>query len=260
MTTMFYPFGKPVLPREPAKGDHPRCFVLGAYPSALHARWTSPDGKTTIGAIPIDNEPEPFWEGLDTGERIDAWKASVDFKEEHGNVTSPGTNGSSGRGLTQQYLEPLGLHREDCWITDCLDTYFMSVDGEKALTAKFPGSWRLESHPSERQIIDRAIQDHISRLRTELREASPEFVITLGEAANQVFGITVGAEAPPKLIRTDYGVSRTVTHHGNEFAWVPLCHPGLIAKNTAWAAAHESWVSERQAVSRATTDGGTGLS
>lgn len=97
MTDETFPFGRPVLPREPARGSQPTVFVLGAYPSALHVRWSAPGGQPTIGAIPIDNEPEPFWDGADAAERVEAWKVAVSFSETaDGRVTPASANGSSG--------------------------------------------------------------------------------------------------------------------------------------------------------------------
>jgi len=56
-----FPFGAPVLARAPSADTARPLFVLGAYPSALHVRWTAPDGAS-IAAMPVDNEPEPFLE------------------------------------------------------------------------------------------------------------------------------------------------------------------------------------------------------
>ena len=72
-----FPFGAPVLPcgvelPEPCDG-----FVLGAYPSAVHVRWTPPKttGLKPISALAIDNEPTVFWDGSDAEDRVERWKA-----------------------------------------------------------------------------------------------------------------------------------------------------------------------------------------
>src|SRR3954447_13225402 len=109
-----YPFGRPVGVCAPSSTGPRRAFVLGAYPSALHVRWKGVAGDE-ISALPVDDEPEPFWTGTDEGERIDAWKSAIGFDAAaHGTVAPVGQlNGSSGRALDTDYLEPLGISRED---------------------------------------------------------------------------------------------------------------------------------------------------
>jgi hypothetical protein len=59
------------------KGRSP-VFVLGAYPSALHVRWTpSGAGHKPVQALAVDNEPWPFWDGDDERERVATWYAAV---------------------------------------------------------------------------------------------------------------------------------------------------------------------------------------
>jgi hypothetical protein len=56
----------------PVASSHCDLFVLGAYSSALHVRWTPPEQTKLrrIKALAVDNEPEPFWTGDDEPERI----------------------------------------------------------------------------------------------------------------------------------------------------------------------------------------------
>jgi uracil-DNA glycosylase len=240
-----YPFGQPVLAREPARGRDPHVFVLGAYPSAVHVRWSAPGGRPTIGAIPIDNEPEPFWDGADATQRVEAWRAAVAFDASRdGRVASASANGSSGQTLTTKYLDPLALSRADCWITDCLDTYRTSVAGRKALIERFPGgAGTLQPHPSQRQIIAEAIKKHLPRLRSELDAAKPTTIITLGEAANQVFGAVLGWTKTPRLTAETYGDERTIDLASGPAKWLPLAHPGVIAKTAKWRQLHAGWVA-----------------
>jgi hypothetical protein len=60
-----FPFGAPVLPRGTEVPDRAYpVLVLGAYPSALHVRWSPPAGYgRPVTALPVDNEPTPFWDG-----------------------------------------------------------------------------------------------------------------------------------------------------------------------------------------------------
>lgn len=60
-----FPFGQPVLPRQPSTEEPREVYLLGAYPSGLHVRWTPPaiSGQDfrPIRALIADNEPVPFW-------------------------------------------------------------------------------------------------------------------------------------------------------------------------------------------------------
>lgn len=93
-----YPFGRPITPRPPLRGLTKGLFVLGAYPSALHVAWTPPQGSgRKIKALAVDDEPTPFWDGLDEAERIAAWKEAVSFDSKRWGEIGPcgGLNGST---------------------------------------------------------------------------------------------------------------------------------------------------------------------
>jgi len=60
-----YPFGTKVLACAASADSTVGYLSLGAYPSAFYIRWTPPSGYRSIAAIPVDNEPTPFWNGSD---------------------------------------------------------------------------------------------------------------------------------------------------------------------------------------------------
>jgi hypothetical protein len=124
-----FPFGQPVLPRPPSATGPRAVFVLGAYPSGFHVAWwlpghedrRTPDAKALI----VDNEPEVFWDGAGTADLFEQWQRDVRFDDQSwGRAALPEANhnGPSGQWLRDKILAPLGHHRTDCWITDCLDT------------------------------------------------------------------------------------------------------------------------------------------
>ncbi len=242
--------GQPLARTAPTATDHRPTFVLGAYPSALHVRWDSPPGRPgeVYGAIPVDNEPEPFWDGSDAVDRIEAWKVAVGFAPTaHGSVSSAGY-GSSGRQLDAWYLEPLGLERDACWITDCLDTYRTSENGRPRIEEAFgppgPGkAWDLPPHPNRGDIATEAKAAHLGRIRTELAAARPELVITLGDDALWVFAELADADgAPPRLRWWDYGRAIEVQLDGRAVRWLPLAHPGSVSRSRTWPSReHHEW-------------------
>ena len=46
-----FPSGQPILPVRQADRKPKRVFVLGVYASAVHARWTHPDGQCRTAAL-----------------------------------------------------------------------------------------------------------------------------------------------------------------------------------------------------------------
>jgi uracil-DNA glycosylase len=223
--------------------------VLGAYPSALHVEWLPPRPLKRIAAIPIDDEPSPFWNGADHVARMESWKALVGFDPAWGSVRAVARfNGPSGAWVHESLLIPLGCTAGDAWITDCLDTYRASVGVAKrvvdtyepfAASCGLPEA-QLSPHPSESQIVVEALKHHRERLRTELAEARPDLVVTLGNAALLVLAAIVDLEetAPAKLRIEDYGKDLGIRVAGRSVRWLPLAHPGAPP---VYQAAHDRW-------------------
>jgi hypothetical protein len=245
-------FGRPVRNMRPiADGPRP-LFVLGAYPSALHVRWHPPGSAKPIQAVAVDNEPEPFWTGERELDLIEEWKRAVGFRDQWGAVFACGnSNGPSGLWVEKKVLAPLGLHRSSAWITDCLDTYFESAAAAVRLNAPELVSVIEEygiprrqhrSHPSESGIVSEAKRSHCERLRSELTEARPELILTLGNAALRVLGSLLedGSDRISKLSPQAYGQPLQARIHGRKARWIPLAHP---AARKAYQDAHDAWVS-----------------
>jgi hypothetical protein len=206
-----------------------------------------------VKALAVDNEPEPFWNGSDETGRIDAWLRTVNWRPEWGEAKGVGhLNGSSGVWLQEEVLAPLRVPPGDAWITDCLDTYYLSSGAEKRLRdtydvlAKRPEvglpAWSLPSHPSEKKIVELAA-GQVDRLRRELATARPKRIVTLGNAALSVFRQV--AKVPPKVgpaklaMSTGYGSPvRVELPDLHEAEWLPLAHPGAPE---VYQHAHSSW-------------------
>jgi hypothetical protein len=245
-----FPFGRPVEACEPSR-HRSGLFVLGAYPSALHVHWTAPDG-TEIAALAVDNEPEPFWNGADEDVRIAEWKELVGFDDRWGSVDPVGKlNGSSGAWLEVNVLAPLGFGREQTWITDCLDTYRASKAQSRAIDERFrpfADMARLEQpslpkHPSESAIVKETRELHLTRLRTELDDAQPTTVVTLGNAALRTMRVLLDDDpyGDDRLYQEPYGRRLVSSIEGRFVAWYPLVHPGA----RGWRHAHGAWAEVR---------------
>ena len=240
-----YAFGRPLHRVVPSASGRRRVLVLGAYPSALHLRWTPPGGRS-VAALAVDDEPEPFWDGADGGERINAWLDAVRPSAHWGVFADAGSlNGSSGRSLDGQYLAPLGVTRQDTWVTDVVDRHFLSSGGLAAVDREYrPRMSELglpevtvRARPTEMELVAEAVSDHGDRLIGEVEEAQPMDVITLGqEALAALWGAGVRPLQPgvtdTALNARTYGRRLAAkTPGGHEFVVHPLAHPGFLFTN-----------------------------
>jgi hypothetical protein len=224
-------------------------FVLGAYPSAIHVAWVPPNdsGLRRVAALPVADEPVPFWDGSDDVERIDRWRRGLGLDlAVHGRFSSPGRlNGSSGRWLDIHVLRPLNCGRHDAWITDCLDTYRLSTGVKVRLADTYDAGrvrygwpeFHVGPHPSEKAIVDEARQSHVSRLRQELECCEPELVVTLGNAACRTVHELAGV-GPRRLSVTGYGQRHEVDVGGGAVEWLALAHPAAPRR---YQRCHEQW-------------------
>lgn len=247
-------FGRPVLPAKPMATGQCDLFILGAYPSALHVRWHVPEHNLSVQAVAVDNEPEPFWTGEDEEQQFENWRKTVSFQDKWGEVKPCGRlNGSSGIWVQKRILNVLKVPRARTWITDCLDTYHESKGATSRLgsdpvatlvkTLGIPERC-LDAHPSEHEIVAKALKGHTTRLTAELRVAQPKTVVTLGNAALRVLNELVDAGGPriPKLSSGEsYGRPLTVRIDGRACEWVPLAHPAAPA---AYQIAHDRWSNQ----------------
>lgn len=246
--TGVFPFGRPGRAAPPS-ARAAKLFVLGAYPSALHIRWTPPKPYRSVRALPVDLEPEPFWNGADQAARVMAWKRAVGWRDEYGHADPAGRlNGSSGAWVDERILAPLGVRREDAWITDCLHWYCLSMGA----AARIDDTYRpfaaehdlpqvaLPSHPSEGEIVTAAAVE-LPRLRAELLAVAPERAVTLGNAALRVMRQLVDAGLPRRLSAGgSYGRPAEGNSEGLGFTVLPLAHP---AAPTVYQTAHERWMA-----------------
>jgi hypothetical protein len=252
MSDLIFPFGAPVVDSTPSASSPRKYFILGAFPSALHVRWAGSDG-TKIGALPVDNEPEPFWDGEDAELRVEKWKAAIDFQEAWGTVKAA-SNGGAGKWFDKFIIAPLRIARADCWITDCLTTYRMSTGGMTAIGERFV-PWAaanglpaptLRNHPNETAIVKEALTARVKEIRAEIIACQPETIVTLGNSALRVLRTVVDSHdgAPISGLETRYfGSPATATIDDRAMQWLPLAHS---SSPKAQQDAHKHWVSRRE--------------
>jgi len=246
-----YLFGAPATPRKPAATGQTEWFILGAYPSAIHVKWSPPRGRG-LAAVAVADEPEPFWEGDDQATRIDLWTDALPWNPDWGRVSSPGQgNGFSGARLRELVLNPLRIDRKAAWITDCLDLYHESEEvAARFAEPEMAALLRelnirdrvLPSHPDEGQIVAAAQRE---RLLGELAECQPNRVITLGNAALRVFATLIAGPPPTTQLVPDasYGQPHQVRlQGGSPIQLLPLAHPAAPER---YQQAHAKWLESR---------------
>lgn len=234
-------------------------FWVGAYASAVHARWIDSDGKTRINALGIASEPEIFWAGRGADELIQ----QAAMPEAAGSLESAGPtlNGPSGRALDELYLKHLGIARADAWLSDLVPHSCMNEGQARAIDRAYNLLMRDLALPEViwprapksatdwHILVDRHGRDQIA---SEVAEASPEILVTLGDPPLRCFAQFFGTRS--RL--TEYGKSRhgygrlhEATIGGCRLLLLPFTHPRQAASlgrsSPTWTALHRDWVENR---------------
>jgi hypothetical protein len=246
-----FPFGRPIARRRPSAKSKRRVYVLGANPAALHIAWWSPARKN-IKALPVDNEPTPFWNGDDEREQIDAWKKLVHFRVgEWGEVETAGdANCARGRWVDENVLAPLGVTRDEACLSTCVDTYVADGAASFAVDERYQPFARemalpeaqLEVRPPEAAFVEAAVEMHGERLLHEISVVVPEIVVTLGNAVLRVLrGITGAKDIRRLSVDATYGTMRPLRIGTRNTQLLALMREGTSSN----VEAHARWLQSR---------------
>lgn len=248
-----FPFGAPLLPAKAQRTTgRVTAFVVGVYSSAVHARWISAEGKQLCQALAVASEPYSFWDGSDADAQVAAIAKTVPETAGRLQAAPANFNGPSGRALDRNYLEPLQLARSACWITDLHDLYFLSPGNAEVLSGLYASAAKKHSLPTAslpaRPASVEPTAEELQRLKAEFVEATPEWVITLG---NEPIAPIFGSRAP-RLALGQYGEPFHAEVFGRRVKALALCHPRQAARlgtsSKEWYSAHQQW--ERSVAAR----------
>ena len=250
-----FPFGQPVRRLVQEDRGAKRVFVLGAYASAVHARWVGPDGKTIVMALGVASEPRIFWPGHSAAEVI----AKIHVPKEAGCLVPAAKrlNGPSGRSLDRQYLAPLGIGREEAWLRDLVPHSCMNAGQGNAVRGRYdPCARRLGLPASDWPSVPRVLADDARRqeILAELLESEAELLVTLGDPPLKWFGKALGTRQSVRAYGTgaDYGTLHDIEVSGRTIRHLPLVHPrqaaGLGGHNVEWSEQHRLWQAKAQAL------------
>lgn len=207
-TTYTYLDGEPIRPIVPTVTSQGGIFIIGAYPTARFA---------TIGPatdVPVADINEPFSnESYYDGRRLREVKSGVE--------------------LDDHYLKPLGIFREQCWITN-LVKIFLFKEGHirryRKLGYTFPDS-ETRSH------FENYVQQGLSWLIQELLIAAPKVIFTLG---TEVAGILQGVRGRIGRNKLLGGDLKSLKIGSYSYTVIHFAHPGIIMR-----ASHDKTGRER---------------
>lgn len=252
-----FPFGQPIDTLTQLNPGPRRVFVLGVYASAVHARWIGADRKTRATALAVASEPEIFWTGHGAAELI----RQVAIPKEAGCLSPAASrlNGPSGRALDECYLEPLGIVRAEVWLCDLVPHSCMNEGQRRAIERAYRPLMRElalpevfwprapKSESDWRGLVDNRRRD---RIASEVAAASPEVLVTLGDAPLRRFARFFGTRSSLAAYgrsRDEYGQLHEATIAGRRLQMLPLAHPRQVAQlgrsSPKWTELHRNWIA-----------------
>ena len=243
-----FPFGQPITPvRQFDNGRPKELFILGVYASAVHVKWYGPDNKLRIRAMAVASEPEIFWRGGNDYVEEVIRKINLDPKYGHLEPAAPTFNGPSGNCLDRNYIEPLGLTREDVWLCDLLPESRKNPQQAAALAKHYDGFVDIPySFPPVPSPI--ADEQRVREIVAELEKSSTRQIIILGDEPIKYFlkyfkpSVTKLSEIEP------YGKTIPVQINGRPYSALCLAHPRQTAKlgnsSQKWYERHQQWMRQ----------------
>jgi uracil-DNA glycosylase len=193
-----YIYRNPIHPVVPLETTKNAIFIIGAYPSA---KFATIDSETDV---PVGDNLGPFSsERYFDGSRV----RSV----------------ASGQELEENYLNPLGLKRENCWITD-LVRIFLFKNGHIKKYRRLGCSW---PERETRTSFELYAQQGINWLQEELKLANPRLVITLG---SEVAGILQGVHGQKQRNLLLGGDVKEITIGNINYPVIHMAHPGIVMR------------------------------
>lgn len=241
-----FPFGQGVVAvRQVDDGRARELFVLGVYASAVHVKWFGPDGKIRIRAMAVASEPEIFWRGGNDYVECVIGRIKLDPKYGHLEPADAAFNGPSGVCLDKNYIEPLGLTRQDVWLCDLLPESRKNPSQAAALCKNYDGFVDI---PYNFPLVPRPIADEkrVKEIVEELEASKARRIILLGDEPIKYFLNKFAPSVKGLSSIEPYGKEIMVTINGNDYTVQCLAHPRQTARlgnsSRHWFEAHQKWM------------------
>ena len=250
-----YPFGQSLIPVTQKDRTPKKVFILGVYASAVHAKWRDKFGTVLVQALAVASEPYIFWRGDGCEEII----KRISIPREAGMLEPalPKFNGPSGNTLDEKYLEPLGLSRENAWLSDLLPSSRINPNQRKALDKHYQPLVDQLSLPEctipnfSSSELRRQNNRHVEILE-EIEESKVDTIILLGDLPIKhwlAFFSDYKKLSNFGETAKSYGKSHEIKISGKSYNILPLVHPrqaGSLGKaSKKWTDLHAQWVSTK---------------
>lgn len=207
-----YLYGNPIHPVVPLDVAKDSVLILGAYPSA---RFAAVGGERDV---PVGDNCGPFsTECYFDGQRI--------------------RTVNSGQELEEAYLAPLGLRRDQCWITD-LVRVFLFKEGHIAKYRRLGCNWPPRETRSQFEVY---AERGLGWLVEELEIAKPRVIITLG---SEVAGLLQGVRGQKHRNELLGGDRKEMSVGAKTYPVIHLAHPGIVMRpateRNRWPVVHKT--------------------
>lgn len=192
-----YLYGNPVKVHVPVDTACGGVMIIGAYPTA-HFNVIGGERDVPIGdhLYPFSNEK--YFDGL----RIRV----VD----------------SGRELEELFLNPLGLKREETWITDLVKV-FLFKPGHKSKYERIG----FKDNLVDRNKFNKLANASLSFIEEEISICKPKLILGLGAEVNSILLNESIAKATDTIYLTE---KRTLRVDDNEYNYFACPHPGILMR------------------------------
>lgn len=193
-----YLYSNPIHPIVPLDISQNNIFIIGAYPSA---KFASIDSERDV---PVNDLICPFSsERYFDGSRV--------------------RTVASGSELEETYLKPLGLKREQCWITNIV-RIFLFKEGHVKKYRRLGCEWPERETRSD---FENYAQKGLHWLEEELSIAKPKIINTFGA---EVAGILQGIKTQKKRNLLLGGDIKEIELDSTTYPIIHFAHPGIVMR------------------------------
>lgn len=250
-TPYTFPFGQTVTLVEQQDRSPKKVFILGVYASAVHAKWLRPDDSTAVRALAVASEPYIFWRG----DNVEGIIGQIQMPSAVGKLLPAQSkfNGPSGIALDNHFIHPLGLTREDVWLSDLVPHSCLNPGQKKAIEREY--KLLMTQHnlpPATLPPVPKQLTDETRRreILGEIKDSQAEILVLLGDEPIRWFlnAYHDRWETLGDFGRTNehYGQLHSTSLNGHSIKVLPLVHPRQAAKlgshSADWHDLHAYWV------------------
>jgi uracil-DNA glycosylase len=203
-----------------------------------------------VSALAVAGEPELFWRGAHVAEIV----GDISLPAGVGRLEAADStyNGSTGRALDEEILQPLGLTRSETWLSTLVPHSCISPTQQQTIEEHYaPVAQEYDLPPASVPLVPEVLagEDRQQAILAELRQSQAEILILLGNQPLRWFLLAFESRWK-RLIdfgmdTESYGRLHPVTIAGQSIQVLPLAHPRQIDRlgraSARWFELHQAW-------------------